>query len=127
MDPSKLKVVMDCQPPKSLDELRAALGLLGHYCQYVRNYADIAEPLIAMTREVQDKYHLKRGKPRGKVRHHKNKPNVKPWQWGDEEQQAFNTIKALLAAAPVLAHPDSRGNTLFAWKLMPPPLVRVPY
>ena len=52
---------------------------------------------------------MKKGKPRQKARVRRNVPEVKSWQWGDEEQQAFDTLKQRLVEAPVLVHPDFTG------------------
>jgi hypothetical protein len=113
MDPDKVKAIVDTPPPATVDELRSVLGLFGHYRQYVKGYADIAEPLLAMTRQARDVYHLKKGKPRQKARKRRVIPQVKPWQWGPEEQQAFDTLKQKLVEAPILVHPDLTGQYPF--------------
>jgi len=109
MDPAKVKAVAQTPPPTNLEELGSVLGLFGHYRQYVKGYAEIVEPLLAMARHANPSYYMKRGKPR----HHPRRPAkpkpVKPWQWGADEQKAFDTLKACLTNPPVLAHPDMTG------------------
>jgi len=113
MDPDKIKAVMDTQPPKNVSELRTVLGLFGHYRQYIRNYADIVEPLAAMTRQAQDTYHWKKGKPRKKPRKRENTTPAREWQWTKLEQDTFDLIKTKLTQAPILAHPDLSGQYPF--------------
>jgi thymidylate kinase len=58
------------------------LGLCGFYRRFVKNYAAIAEPLTRLTAKNQ------------------------PFVWGDEQQEAFDTLKAKLMAYPILRRPD---------------------
>jgi len=114
MDRDKLKAILDTPPPSNLKELRSVLGLFGHYRQYIHHYADIAEPLQSMARQVRDEYHLKKGKPRKKSRKRFSNPPVEPFQWGEVEQKAFDTLKQKLTEAPILAHPDFSGQYEFS-------------
>jgi hypothetical protein len=64
IDSAKVKAVADTSPPTNLEELGSVLGLFGHYRQHVKGYAEIAEPLLAMTRNAPPTYYMKKGKPR---------------------------------------------------------------
>jgi transposase InsO family protein len=78
----KVKAVVEWKEPKTKKEVRAFLGLTGYYRKYIEKYGDLALPLTNLTR--QDSV----------------------WQWTAKEQKAFDTLKAKLTTAPVLAHPD---------------------
>ena len=82
-DPNKIKVVVEMQRPITKRQLKQRLGLLSYYRDYVPNYAAIAKPLTALTG--------------------KREPSV--LNWGEREQQAFETLRQLVCEAPVLATP----------------------
>jgi transposase InsO family protein len=81
-DPAKTAAVMNTAPPRDVPELRHFLGLAGYYRRFVKDFAEIAEPLDRLTRANQ------------------------PWVWGPEQQRAFDELKQRLASAPVLRPPD---------------------
>lgn len=70
------------KPPTTAKKVRRFLGVASWYRRFVPQFATISQPLTAL---------LKNG------RH---------WKWGLEQQQAFETLKAKLNEAPVLACPD---------------------
>ena len=41
----KLKAITECAPPQTYTEIRAFLGLVGHYRQFLKGFAWIAQPL----------------------------------------------------------------------------------
>jgi len=81
-DPKKVWAVRDWAVPVDHPELRAFLGVVGHYRQYVPNCAGIAQALNRLTVKG--------------VR----------WQWTQAEQKAFDHLKDCLVEAPILAYPD---------------------
>ncbi len=81
-DPAKIEAVKGLQAPSSLNLLQSFLGLVSYYRKFIVDFATEAEPL----------YHLHR-----KGVH---------FQWTDETEKAFQTLKRLLTEAPVLAFPD---------------------
>src|SRR6266540_663770 len=81
-DPSKVKEVLDWMPPKSVSEIRSFLGLAGYYRRFIENFSKIAKPMTEL---------LKHG--------------VK-FEWFEECEAAFQTLKTRLTTAPVLAQPD---------------------
>ena len=81
-DPKKVAAVADWPVPKSLTELRAFLGTVGYYRQYVENFAEKARPLNQLTNK-----------------------DVK-FQWSAECELAFSSLKQSLLTAPVLGYPD---------------------
>ncbi|GJY11072.1 putative reverse transcriptase domain-containing protein [Tanacetum coccineum] len=82
VDPSKVESVKNWKTPESPTEIRSFLGLAGYYRRFIENFSKIAKPLTLLT--------------------HKNKTYV----WGNEQDEAFQTLKEKLCNAPVLALPD---------------------
>jgi hypothetical protein len=69
-----------CKNPKKA--VMSFLGLCSFYRRFVKGYAAIAEPLTRLTGKNQ------------------------PFEWGAEQQHAFNTLKAKLMGYPILRRPD---------------------
>ena len=67
--------------PHHCQGCRGFLGLCSYYCRFVKDFAEVASPLHALT----GKY----------VR----------FQWNDECQMAFDRLKAALTSSPILAMP----------------------
>ena len=83
VDPTKVQEVMDWKPPTSVHQIRSFLGLAGYYRRFIPDFSRIAKPMTEL---------LKKG--------------VK-FVWDDKCKKAFQTLKARLTTAPVLATPDS--------------------
>lgn len=111
-DPAKIEAITKLKPPKSREELQSVMGLFGYDREFIANFADIAEPLAALNRHVpaSDKPRVKK---KDKNKHARPKYQMKPWQWGEEEQKAFDTLKQKMVEAPVLCHPDFSGKYPF--------------
>ena len=82
VDPGKVSVMENLQPPENIRDVRSFLGMTSYYRKYVPNFSKIARPLTALTRK-----------------------NAR-FKWMDEAQTAFETLKAALLQAPILAFPD---------------------
>ena len=82
VDPSKVSVVQNMEPPKNVREMRSFPGMTSYYRKYVPNFSKIAQPLTALTRK-----------------------NAK-FRCSSEAQAAFEKLKETLLQAPVLAFPD---------------------
>ena len=80
--PDKIGAVRQWPQPSSVTEVRSFLGLANFYRRFVRDYSRIALPLTELTKDT-----------------------VK-WQWGAEQQKAFDALKAALCSPPVLLVPD---------------------
>ena len=80
MDPIKVRGVLEWPIPTCKRELQSFLGFVNFYRKFIHGFGDIARPLNRLT---------------GKV----------DWQWGNEEQHAFEDLKSQLTTAPVLAIP----------------------
>ena len=81
-DERNVEKIRKAKAPTTVREVRGFLGMAGYYRNFIRGFVDIARPLYNLTKNDQE------------------------WQWGENEQQAFETLKEKLTEAPVLAHPD---------------------
>ncbi|KAK3103801.1 hypothetical protein FSP39_021997 [Pinctada imbricata] len=93
-DDEKLKQVKDWPRPSSPEEVRKFLGFVGYYRKFIHNFSRIARPLTDLM-------------PAPKV---KNKGTRKPtpiqWTWGEDQENAFQTLKDRLSSPPILAYPN---------------------
>lgn len=80
-DPAKVEVVRDISTPTSVKAVRSFLGLASYYRRFIRGFSTLAAPLTHLT-----------------------KKNAR-FQWTDDCETAFQTIKQLLCSAPVLSYP----------------------
>lgn len=81
-DPEKIEAIKNWPTPSNTTEVRAFLGTGSYYRRFVQGFADVARPLNVLT---------------GK--------NV-PFEWNDDTEDAFQTIKRKLIESPVLGYPD---------------------
>jgi hypothetical protein len=82
VDPSKVRDVLDWEPPKSVHQVRSFLGLAGYYRRFILNFSKISKPITRL---------LKKGTK---------------YVWSKECDEAFQTLKKLLTTSTVLAQPD---------------------
>ncbi|GJZ06003.1 putative reverse transcriptase domain-containing protein [Tanacetum coccineum] len=82
VDPSKIEAVKNWKAPRTPSEVRSFLGLAGYYRRFIENFSKIAKSLTILTQKC------------------------KTFDWGEEQENAFQTLKDKLCNAPVLALPD---------------------
>ncbi|GFX24860.1 retrovirus-related Pol polyprotein from transposon 297 [Trichonephila clavipes] len=82
IDEKKVQAIVEMKPPHNSKEVSKFLGISQWYAKFIKNYADICEPL----------YNLKR--------------KLKRFIWSIEAQKAFDAVKAAITKAPVLKFPD---------------------
>ena len=82
MDPQKVQAMKDWPAPRTRKELMSFLGLVNFYRRFVAQFAHLARPLTRLLSKTS------------------------PYVWGEEQQAAFETLKAALSSAPVLRSPD---------------------
>ncbi|XP_054723042.1 uncharacterized protein K02A2.6-like [Uloborus diversus] len=80
----KVDAIRNAPTPKSKEELQAFLGLLNFYHVFLKNKADIAEPL------------------------HRLLDKDAHWTWTNTHQSAFEKVKRLLSAETLLTHFDEK-------------------
>jgi hypothetical protein len=90
-NPKKLEVLHDWpipdgfgDTPRAKSELRSFIGLANFFRKFAFRYTQTIKPLLRLLQE-----------------------DV-PWQWGPQEQTAWEAVKALLTEDAVLATPNSR-------------------
>ncbi|GJW24028.1 putative nucleotidyltransferase, ribonuclease H [Tanacetum coccineum] len=82
VDPRKVEAVKNWKAPTSPTEVRSFLGLVGYYRRFIADFSSIAKPLTLLTQ--------------------KNKK----YEWGAEQEEAFQLLKSKLCDAPILSLPD---------------------
>ncbi len=82
MDRVKVQGVDGWERPKNLKELRGWMGFINFYRRFIKGFSKIARVLNELT-----------------------KKDV-PWEWTDEREEAFQTLKRLICEEPVLLMPQ---------------------
>ncbi|GFS88613.1 transposon Tf2-9 polyprotein [Trichonephila clavipes] len=82
VDPEKVASILDIPPPKNVKELQSFLQTCSWFRRYIQDFVKISRPLSYLT-----------------------KKKVK-WQWGFDQQNAFQTLKNSLTTPPVLKKED---------------------
>ena len=82
MEKEKVDGVLSWPEPKNVKDIRKFLGLANYYRRFIKDFAQIARPMNMLTRK-----------------------DVK-WQWGGEQQKAFDELKEIFTTRPVLVAPD---------------------
>ncbi|GJS11874.1 putative reverse transcriptase domain-containing protein [Tanacetum coccineum] len=82
VDPSKIEVVKNWKAPRTPSEVRSFLGLAGYYRRFIGNFSKIVKPLTVLTQKS------------------------KTYDWGEQQENAFQTLKDMLCNAHVLTLPD---------------------
>ncbi|XP_050559936.1 uncharacterized protein LOC126912319 [Spodoptera frugiperda] len=83
VDADEAAVVDNLAAPQNLKQLECFLRMSCKYRRFIANYAGIARPLTDLLKKSS------------------------PWQWGIEQQAAFERIKSLLVSAPILRQADA--------------------
>jgi hypothetical protein len=58
MDDTKMKAILDWEPPKSVPTLRSFLGLAFYYYKFIKNFAEIAMLLTNLLKKSSRTYEL---------------------------------------------------------------------
>ena len=104
-DHDKREALASWPEPSSIKELRSFLGFTGYYRRFIKDYARIVKPLNDLlighhTNKSSDHNQEKQKKKK------KKKIDIAPWQWGQAQQLAFDTLRENLSSRPVLAYAD---------------------
>ncbi|GBM48620.1 Transposon Ty3-I Gag-Pol polyprotein [Araneus ventricosus] len=80
-DPGKIKAVVDWPRPETIHDLRSFLGLCTYYRRFVKNFSTTARPLHKLTEAKSN------------------------FNWTEECEKSFNSLKQALTSSPILTYP----------------------
>ena len=90
-NPQLVQALMDFPQPRTLKELQSFLGLANYYRKFIANFSHIALPLTDTTQSNMQ-------------------GNLRPIEWMESMQTAFDALKEALTSASCLALPDPNGE-----------------
>ena len=102
VNPDKIARIDDWPTPKSASEVSSFLGLASYYRRFVPGFAEIAAPLHQLVGKRSPR--RKRKKRQGTDTSMKSEEDT--FQWTDEANSSFRTLKELLSSPPVLIYPQ---------------------
>jgi hypothetical protein len=82
MDLTKVSGIREWPTPMSVKQVRSFLGFCNFYRSFIRGFSHLARPLNQLTWKDT------------------------PWNWGTEEDKAFETLQTRVTSEPVLAQPQ---------------------
>ncbi|GJR91540.1 putative reverse transcriptase domain-containing protein [Tanacetum coccineum] len=82
VDPTKIEAIRNWTAPTTPTKVRQFLGLSGYYQRFIEGFSMISKPLTKLTQKD------------------------KKYDWGKEEEKAFQILKQELYSAPILALPE---------------------
>ena len=85
-DPKKLSAVRNWHEPNRVKAVHQFVRFVGYYRRFVKIFAELADPLVTLTWKGV------------------------PFVWADEQQTAFDALKACLLSAPILGFPTEKDR-----------------
>ena len=82
IEKEKVRSVLEWPTPKCVKDVQKFLGLANYYRRFMKDFAEITRPMHRLVRK-QEK-----------------------WNWGAEQEEAFERLKEIFTLEPVLAAPD---------------------
>jgi len=82
MDEEKIRMIKEWKEPTNIKGIQSFLGFANFYRRFIQDYSRITTPLTRLTRKEVD------------------------WEWGDEQQTGFATLKTAMVTEPILQHFD---------------------
>ena len=109
----KLEAITEAPEPQNQEELRAYLGLLGYYCQFIPNLTRHIAPLNELLKSEFSSKPAGRGHGRNRRKDpQKQRPLDPNFQWGPEQRKTFLAPKELLKKGQLLVHHDLKKPVL---------------
>ena len=87
VDPAKVEAINNTPEPQNQSEMKSFMGMAQYVSTFIPDYATIAAPLWKLTSKDT------------------------PWQWKEEDQEAFNKLKELLTGSEVMEYFDPEKKT----------------
>ena len=75
IEPSKVKDVLEWEPPQTVSEIKSFLGMTGYYRRFIEGFSSIAKPMIALLEKA------------------------KEFKWTDQCQASFEELKRLITTS----------------------------
>ncbi|GJS68526.1 putative nucleotidyltransferase, ribonuclease H [Tanacetum coccineum] len=88
VEPTKIEAVKNWASPTTPSEIHQFLGLADYYRRFIEGFYKIAKPMTELTRKD------------------------RKFDWGEEQEMAFQLLKQKLCAAPILALPEGSDDFL---------------
>ena len=85
MEATKVKTILEWETLESQKDIQKFNGFCNFYCQYVRGYSKVAQPITRLMGNA-------------------------PFEWGLKEQAAFDELKCLIASEEVTTQPCPTGK-----------------
>ena len=82
VDPEKVAIILDLDPPTLVTQLKSTLGHTGYYRKFIRGYVEITAPMEKLL-----------------------KKDAK-FEWNEKFQEILDKLKGKMATAPILIFPD---------------------
>ncbi|GJY86736.1 putative reverse transcriptase domain-containing protein [Tanacetum coccineum] len=86
VDPTKIEAVKNWASPTTHSEIHQFLDLAGYYKRFIEGFSKIAKPMTELTQKD------------------------RKFDWGEEQETAFQLLKQKLCAAPILALPEGSDD-----------------
>jgi hypothetical protein len=80
IDPGKVEAIKKWEALTIVKGVRSFIGFLNFYRGFIKNFSEIAAPLMLLIRKNQ------------------------AWQWKKKQQKSFNRLKEFFISAPILAY-----------------------
>ena len=85
-DPSKIQAVKDWKRPTTSKQAHSFVAFVNYYSRFIKDFFQIAKPLYDLTKKR------------------------KKFEWTDEHENAFQTLRKAVITAPVMAYPTKEGD-----------------